>query len=746
MSLRKITVLMLVLTQIGLIAVLALTLNRTLIDYFDNDERQNMLQNLDQLSKQIDEEYVILESIGRDWGKWDDTYNFVTAKNSNYIETNLVESTFKDLKINIMVLANMQGEILYNQAYDLENETFIEPAKELTDYINQSKQIDFKSGEDNRHSVLILNGQPVLTILQPIVKTDGVGPVSGLLIIGRVFNEAYRERLSSLIDLPLDYRLFNNPELELDFANARPSVLASNRHVQVLDEEKISGYLSLKNTEGNPVVLLRISSARLFHRNGLKAIAYLQTALVISGLVFGVMMLLVTEMLVLNPLTHLKKEVEQIGSKKDLAARINLKGRGELAELGLLFNKTLADLELSQIERFNVEEKRQHDLQALYDISHDLLLGLDDNSSIKQACQITLERFDLSAVWVAWLQNKEDGYFRTMAFCGLSETLTKNLLDFLVPTFEKDLTEENYLLFKNSNETSDLPEALRSECPGAMLVLPFSANNGALVIHDNHSDDFSPDRLKILHAVANQIEIALNNIQLLMQINASRQTLQTLSNRLVEVQEHERKVLSMELHDEIGQFLTGLKILLEVEDRKLKENAQNTRLEEAVELCNELIKKVRELSQGLHPGVLDDLGLLPALVWMVERFNRQTGIQVNLQHYGLEDERLPESLEIVIYRLVQEGLTNVARYANTNHVNVRLWRQAEHLSLQIEDHGTGFNVEEVLTSSQGRGLMGMHERVALFAGQLIIESTPGKGTCLTVDLPIPTQGSKKNDD
>jgi signal transduction histidine kinase len=151
-------------------------------------------------------------------------------------------------------------------------------------------------------------------------------------------------------------------------------------------------------------------------------------------------------------------------------------------------------------------------------------------------------------------------------------------------------------------------------------------------------------------------------------------------------------------------------------------------------LLNDLINKVRDLSMNLRPPMLDSLGLLPALTWQIDRFEKQTGIRVRFQHADL-DRRFGAQVEITAFRIVQEALTNVARHAGVSQANVDVWARPTSLGVRIEDRGRGFDVPAAL-ASRASGLEGMRERSRLAGGRLIIESAPGRGTDISVELPL----------
>jgi PAS domain S-box-containing protein len=211
--------------------------------------------------------------------------------------------------------------------------------------------------------------------------------------------------------------------------------------------------------------------------------------------------------------------------------------------------------------------------------------------------------------------------------------------------------------------------------------------------------------------------------------------LKFLSLRLMEVQEAERRKIALELHDEIGQLLTGLKLSLEM-GRRLPAHELGGSLDQARALVNELMARVRNLSLDLRPAMLDDLGLLPTLLWHIEHYTAQTQVKVNFKHSGLERRRFAPEVETAAYRLVQEALTNVARHAHVLEATVRLSTHQRTLLIEVEDRGSGFNVELALAASETSGLAGMRERAVLLDGQLTVESQLGEGTRLTAELRI----------
>jgi len=215
-------------------------------------------------------------------------------------------------------------------------------------------------------------------------------------------------------------------------------------------------------------------------------------------------------------------------------------------------------------------------------------------------------------------------------------------------------------------------------------------------------------------------------------LKRSAEQLQTLSRRLMEVQELERRNIALELHDQIGQVLTGLKLTLEVSTR-LPATELGDNLDQARGLVNELMARVRKLSLDLRPGMLDDLGLLPTLLWHIEHYTAQTQVKVDFKHSGLEKQRFAPEVETAAYRVVQEALTNVARHANAPEATVTVWAHHDRLSIEVADEGNGFDPDSTM-ARETSGLAGMRERATLAGGQLKIQSHVGGGTRLLAEL------------
>ena len=213
---------------------------------------------------------------------------------------------------------------------------------------------------------------------------------------------------------------------------------------------------------------------------------------------------------------------------------------------------------------------------------------------------------------------------------------------------------------------------------------------------------------------------------------ASRHELEALSARLVDAQEEERRSISRELHDEVGQTLGALLVdigqlskLVPTEDHFLQ--SQIARIKSAGETA---VKSIRDMALLLRPPMLDDLGLVPALEWQGREISRRGDMEVDV-HSESVSEQLSDDVKVCIYRLVQEALNNAARHSGAKHAKVSIVQKADKIHVEVSDDGKGFEAERV----RGMGILGMEERVKRLGGILRIQSPPGTGTIVTADMP-----------
>ncbi|HEY2937795.1 MAG TPA: GAF domain-containing sensor histidine kinase [Gaiellaceae bacterium] len=249
---------------------------------------------------------------------------------------------------------------------------------------------------------------------------------------------------------------------------------------------------------------------------------------------------------------------------------------------------------------------------------------------------------------------------------------------------------------------------------------------GVISAHDKEGADprFSDEDVRLAETFAARVAVA---------VDLSERVARDALRRVVAAQELERRRLARELHDETGQALTSILLGLKgVEDAR-REDELRAATAQLRELVVTTLQDVRRLAVELRPKALDDFGLVPALERLADTFREQTGIEVELEPQ-LGDERLPSELETALYRITQEALTNVVKHAQAKRVSIVLARREGSVTAVIEDDGRGFAADEA--REDGLGILGMQERIALLDGRLAVESSPGGGTTLAVEVPL----------
>jgi signal transduction histidine kinase len=249
---------------------------------------------------------------------------------------------------------------------------------------------------------------------------------------------------------------------------------------------------------------------------------------------------------------------------------------------------------------------------------------------------------------------------------------------------------------------------------------------GIVIAHDRAGPDprFTDEDVRLTETLAARAALA---------VDLSERVSRDAVRRVVAAQEAERTRLARELHDETGQALTSILLGLKPLEQAVSTDEGRAAVASLRELVVSTLEDVRRLAVELRPSVLDDFGLVPALERLAESFGEQSGTRVDVEA-SLGEERLPSELETTLYRIVQEALTNVAKHADAARVSVTLTRKDGSVVAVVEDDGRGFDA--AAGASDGLGLVGMRERVALLGGRIQIEAAPDAGTTLVAEVPV----------
>ncbi len=289
------------------------------------------------------------------------------------------------------------------------------------------------------------------------------------------------------------------------------------------------------------------------------------------------------------------------------------------------------------------------------------------------------------------------------------------------------------------------PDLITKEGLKAFISVPLRAKNtvlGVLNVASHLPRRFTKEDMHLLHAIADQVGVAIEEAELHDRLSQERQNYQRLARHMLIAQEEERARVARELHDETSQSLTGLSLNMQAllsiaKASDFGDAAFKAKLEKAYNITLQLGSEISKIMQSLRPTALDTLGLGPAVHQYAENRLHAAAINVSVRHTGM-GQRLPKEVEFALYRIAQGAISNIAWHSKAKNAAISLQHTSDEFVMEIEDDGKGFDASkpiQVDEKGHGRGLLSMKERANLLGGTLDIQSRPGKGTEITVRMP-----------
>jgi signal transduction histidine kinase len=413
---------------------------------------------------------------------------------------------------------------------------------------------------------------------------------------------------------------------------------------------------------------------------------------------------------------------------------------GEDAQFIVLWDVTaekLQQLELNRVSRA---------LNAVYRCSEIIVRSADEKTLLDGACQAMVEIGGYAMMWVGL--RRGDEYAGLIPVAWASQPRVSTDASFLPNEtacghVQEALQRGQACVTINADRQGAEKgwcEAFAQIDCDAVASIPLIWDGrpmGVATIYSGGADTFGSQEVEMLGRLADNLSHGIVSLRTRAERVRMQESLRYLSARLVQMQEEERHAIARELHDEVGQSLTALKIAIDRTSQKCQTCGVD--LAEASQELLRLVQQVRNLSLSLRPTMLDDLGLPATVRWHADRYTKQTGVKVSLKHGRLPRD-IPRDVVTAAYRIVQEALTNVARHARAGEAMVTLRAEKGVLSIEVKDDGLGFDLDS-LSRPSGVGLGGMRERVISIGGSLTIESSPGCGTYILAELPLPRGGA-----
>ena len=418
---------------------------------------------------------------------------------------------------------------------------------------------------------------------------------------------------------------------------------------------------------------------------------------------------------------------------------VPIRTNDEVGELATAFNQMIGRLEEARADLERRVAEATRNITTLYEVARTTTSTLEIEDVLKLVADRTLATLGLGRLVLLWhppdLEDVIDAFRATADGGGERVEIEQPVrLDTLCGSSRQPQVV--------AQVEGSLPGGVAAQLRAPrMLRLPLVYKDQLLGVILAPLDAAAEPDLELASALASQAAAALANAGLFETVRRTEAELRKLSQMRADLQEQSLRRLSRELHDGVAQVLTVVNMDLGMIERSpnLEPARLKSRLHEAREQLTSLLQDVRTMSQVLRPSMLD-FGLVPTLHWYVERFTERTGISVDIRTPP-EETRLPPEIELMLYRVSQEALTNTAKHAEAHHVELYLTVGDSEVTLLVADDGVGFEMDRFRRrpTLAGVGLLGMRERVAYFHGTLDIRSRPSAGVRICIRIPLPAR-------
>lgn len=376
MTLRKKSLLFVAAIMAVTIVAIFVIARGVLLGGFFTLEENGVKQDVRRAESALSNEISDLETKAADWSASDDTYNFIQDSNADYVRSNLVDSTFVNLRLNLIVFVDNSGRIVWGKAFDLNRQKESVLPESLFRYLDVNGPLLTHTNPKSRLSgMILLEENPMLITSQPVLTSANEGPIMGTLIEGRYLSSRLVQDMGRQTLLSITLERFDSSSLPADFREARLALAtASAVYVQRPDSETVAGYTVVKGIVGNPVLLLKVDEPRDVFKQGEGIVFSIMAIEVLLSLLIGGVAILLLDRWVLSPVLRLDKAISLIGTTGDLSPRVPMAGNDEIGNLALSVNRTLDALQESQTKLRQSEERYRRlaenapDVIARYDL------------------------------------------------------------------------------------------------------------------------------------------------------------------------------------------------------------------------------------------------------------------------------------------------------------------------------------------------------------------------------------------
>jgi len=751
-------------------------LEGVLLRRFDAHEERSVLGTVRRAQEALTDDLRSLHTVTSDWARWDDLYAFIAGKRPEFIRVNVVDETFRNLRLNVMVFVHASGRVVASRGFDLERnarrgpaspslQRFLEPGGVLVRHPDTKSSI---------RGVLLLPEGPLLVSSWPILTSEGHGPIRGTLIWGRFLDAPAVRRLAERTGLSLTVHRLDDPGLPRDVRTARGTL--SPEHplvVRPLDDELIAGYALVTDLNGQPALAIRVVERRLIHEQGRAFARYLAWSLLLAVVTSGAAIVVLLNRLIVSRLERLSGNLEAIGTSGSLSARVIVPGHDELGSLAAAINQMLGGLERAQEERRRATESLRQQLGRI-SLLNQITRAIAERQDLPSIFRVVLDCLEdqLPIDFGEVLCEAEDGTLSIVAVGPKSRGLAAETE---LPQAAPLSAEAAGLAACHRRQTVYLADMADAAAPElrrlARLGLrsavgtPLAADGrvfGMLVVARRAPDGFASAEVDFLRSLAEHVALAASQTRLHEELRQAYD----------ELRQSQQTVMRQERLRALGQMASGithdinnaLSPVVGYADLLLKREPLGDRSRRFVEKIRiagqdigQTIARMRDFyrqradDEPLRPVDLNQVALevvdLTQPRWkdMAQAQGRAITVRTDLGGDlppvpGVESELRSAVINLVFNAVdaMPEGGT----------ITLRTRRDAEHVALEVVDTGTGMDeatrdrcLEPFFTTKgergTGLGLAMVHGIARRHEGTIELDTAPGRGTTVRLLFPVP---------
>jgi PAS domain S-box-containing protein len=707
-----------------LMSVVYTVSQKIMIDSITVSESKETESNAQRFTTNLNIELQNLNKTDSDWAPWDDTYQFIENNNTAYINSNLPDQTFINLGLNLMLFINQSRQLVFGKAFDLENQTAINlPDSEISQILNNNF-LYTNDTEQSEGGLILFGGAPMLVISQPILTSEGEGPVRGALIMGCFLDKSESDAIAKAVGLPVTIFTIGTSQMPADFQLASKSLSPKEPvFAQVTNETNIAGYVLLSDVSGAPILITRVDSYRTAYLQAETSLNYLLGAFAALGIVIFAVTSFLLDKVVLSRVSRLTNDVVKIKPNSDQQNYVLVKGNDELSNLGCSINGMLTAIQESH------EELKKHAESLEMKVTErtvDLKVSQEKLKSIFRASPDTIIATDLQGNIIEYNRqmNKFTGYTR-------DDLIGKSALSFMSNADSKRVPKLLEGVVENGSTTS--LECCLTKKDGSTYPVELTISSlrdaqempyGFVVIIRDLTEKkelekklFNAERLAAIGELAGMVGHDLRN-----PLAAIKNAVYFLKKKGASIKEEQAKTMLETIESGVAHSDKIINDLLDY--------ARNIHLELEVDSVRNVL--------------IDALTVvrIPENVQVLNAVPEEPTIRVD-----------KNKIERVFINLVKNAIDAMP---NGGTITISCKQANDKFEITFADTGTGIP-EEIIpkifsplftTKAQGMGfgLAICKRMVEAHGGTITVETEKGKGTAFKVTLPIAKQPTEDKKD